>query len=135
MRVLAIVCLGLFGVVALAESDEATVVATDFYESLSSNNFGHAKTLLVNPENLDDDGSTSFDIEEHNLSGASVEGSTATVKTETTNSKGTLSFDTILENKAGDWKMSFNKTMLNMMRAATQERQVEGDVEMSIDSQ
>ena len=89
--------------------------------------------MIVNPDNLPDDGSTSFDINKYIISKSSVKNNIATVKTSTVNNKGTIDFNTVLENKNGKWKIDFNKTILNMARGAVKKNQVDGKVKIKIE--
>jgi len=128
-----IILLSVLSLSCFAGNNNPVVTTENFYESLKTNNIKLARTMIVNPDNLPDDGSTSFDIDKYIISNSSVENNIATVKTSTVNNKGTISFDTILENKNGNWKVNFNKTILNMARGAVKKKQVGGKVEINIE--
>ena len=63
MKTLLALMLSLLSFTVLAENGNPIVEATRFYEALASNNIAVARSLIVNPGNLPNDGSTSFDIE------------------------------------------------------------------------
>ncbi len=118
---------------ALAANNSPIDTATNFYEALKNNDIGVARTFLINPDNLPNDGETSFDINKYYFFKWESKNNTANIKTSTVNKKGTISFSTILKLKNGKWKVDFNKTILNMARSAIKKKQVHGKVEMSIE--
>ena len=128
-----IILLSIFSLSCLAANNNPVVTTEGFYESLKTNNIKLARTMIVNPDNLPDDGSTSFDINKYIISKSSVKNNIATVKTSTVNNKGTIDFNTVLENKNGKWKIDFNKTILNMARGAVKKNQVDGKVKIKIE--
>ena len=117
----------------IAANNSSVITATNFYEALKTNQIGVARTLIIKPENLPDDGSTSFDISKYYFSKSNETKNSSIVETTTVNNKGTLSFNTVLEKVNGNWKIDFNKTILNMARGAVNKKQVGGKVEISID--
>jgi hypothetical protein len=127
------ILLSVFSMSCLAEKNNPADITKNFYESLITNNIKLARTIIVNPDNLPDDGSTSYDINKYIISKSSVKNNIATVKTSTFNNKGTISFNTVLENKNGKWKVDFNKTILNMARGAVKKKQVGGKMEINIE--
>lgn len=133
MKYIAIFSILFISIPALAESNTPIVTATNFYEALKSNNIGVARTLIVNPDNLPNDGTTSFDIKKYYFFKWNAVKNIATVKTSTVNKNGTISFNTILENKNGKWKVNFNKTILNMARGAIKKKQVKAKVKINIE--
>lgn len=128
-----VVFLSVYSLSCFASNNNLAEITKSFYESLKTNNIKVARTLIVNPDNLPDDGSTSFEINRYIVSKVSVEKNIATVITTTVNKKGTLEFKTILINKNGKWKIDFNKTMLNMAFGAVQKKQVGGKLEINME--
>jgi len=118
---------------AFAANSNPLDTAKHFYNALKSNNITATRTLIINPENLPDDDSTSFDITKYNLSKPKETGNVATVETSTVNKKGTISFSTVLKKINGKWKVDYNKTILNMAFGAVKKNQVGGNVKVGID--
>ena len=133
MRVNIIILLIVVSLSCLASSNNPVVTTGSFYESLKTNNIKLARTMLVNPDDLPDDGSTSFNIDKYIISKSSVEKNIATIETSTVNNKGTITFITVLEKINGYWKVDFNKTILNMARGAVKKKQIGGKVELNIE--
>jgi len=134
MKYISILVLTLFVASFVSATENPVVAATNFYAALKANNIGEARKLIVNPDNLPHDGSTSFDVQNYYFFKWKVDNGVATVKTSIANKKGILTFNTILADKNGKWKVDFNKTMSNMMRSAIQKKQVSGNVELEIHS-
>ena len=116
----------------IAADNRSVITATNFYEALKTNQIGVARALIIKQGNLPDDGSTSFDISKYYFSESNESKSSSIIETTTVNKKGTLSFNTVLEKINGNWKVDFNKTILNMARGAVNKKQVGGKVEITI---
>lgn len=109
-------------------------VASKFYDTLMKNNIKAARNLIINKANLEDDGTTSFDIKSYKIINAVINNNKAIITTETTSSMGKISFDTILEENNGVWKVNMPTTMNNMARSAIKKKHVKSKVELSIDN-
>jgi len=133
MKYIVILSLFLISVTSMAANNDPTSTTTNFYKALKTNNISVARTLIVNPDNLPDDGTTSFDIEKYYLLKSNTIKNIATVQTSTVNSKGTLLFNTVLKYIKGKWKVDFNKTIMNMARGAVKKKQVGGKIEINIE--
>ena len=108
-------------------------VASEFYDALMMNNIKAARNLIINKANLEDDGTTSFDVKSYKIIKTVINNNKAIITTETTYSMGKISFDTILEENNGIWKVNMPTTMNNMARGAMKKKHVKGKVELSID--
>lgn len=108
-------------------------VSNKYYDALMKNNIEAARNLIIDKNNLPNDGTTSFDISSYKITNAKIENNKAIIETETTNSMGKITFNTILEKSDDTWKVNMQTSMLNMMRGAIQKKQVDGNVELSID--
>lgn len=107
--------------------------ASEFYDALMSNNIEAARSLIINKDNLKNDGTTSFDIKSYKIVNSVIENNRAIITTETTYSMGNISFDTVLEENNGIWKVDMPITMRNMASGAMKKKHVNGKVELSID--
>lgn len=123
----------LFGCSEKADTTGAVSTARQFYAALQTNKIEVARGLIVDKDNLPNDGSLSFDIEKFELANATVNGSQATLTTKTTNNMGVLTFNTQLEQQNGQWKVNMLATMKNMMHGALEKGQTKGKVELSIE--
>lgn len=101
MKFSVILSLLFFSASTIAENNSSVITATNFYEALKTNQIGVARTLIIKPENLPDDGSTSFDISKYYFYKSNDTKNSSIVETTTVNNKGTLSFNTILDKIIG----------------------------------
>jgi hypothetical protein len=107
-------------------------VASEFYDALMKNNIKAARSLIINESNLEDDGTTSFDVKSYKIINTVINNNKAILTTETTYSMGEISFDTVLEENNGVWKVNMPTTMNNMARSAMKKNHIKGKVELSI---
>jgi hypothetical protein len=108
-------------------------VASDFYDALMKNDIKAARSLIVNKAYLEDDGSTSFDLKRYKIINTVVNNDKAIISTEVMSSMGKISFETVLEENNGVWKVNLPATMSNMARSAMKKKHVKGEVKLTID--
>ncbi len=125
----------LLGCSGKADTTAAVSTARQFYEALKANKIDVARRLVIDKDNLPSDGSLSFNIEKFELTNATVNGSKASLTTKTTNNMGVLTFDTLMKQQNGQWKVNMLATMKNMMHGALEKGQTKGKVELSIEKQ
>jgi len=128
--ILAIVLIGCTQSIDTSAPDS---VANKFYDALMKNNIKSARNLIINMSNLEDDGTTSFDVKSYKIFKTVIVKKKAIITTETTYSMGKISFDTILEENNGIWKVNLPATMNNMARGAMKNNHINGQVELHID--
>jgi len=128
-----ILALFLIGCSQSPDTSAPVSVASEFYDTLMKNDIKSARNLIINKDNLEDDGATSFDVNSYKIIKTAIDNNKAIITTETTYSMGKISFDTILEENNGIWKVNFLTTMNNMARGAMKKKHVKGKVELSID--
>ncbi len=136
MRVLLLILVTtLFGCSEDSSVSEIEIVTKNFYNALMANNIKEARGLILDKENLPDDGSTTFDIQEYSLINPTSSNDTVIIKTSVLTEQGILVYDTHLSKINNEWKVDFLGTIRNMMKGAIAKGHVSGDVKVSIDIQ
>ena len=115
------------------DSSAPVSVASEFYDALMKNNIKAARSLIINESNLEDDGTTSFDVKSYKIINTVINNNKAILTTETAYSMGKISFDTVLEENNGVWKVNMPTTMNNMARSAMKKNHIKGKVGLSIE--
>ena len=129
MRIIGIILL-LISSPLLADNKEQVSVATHFYEALKENNIAKARKHISDKKNLLDDGETSFDLDKYYFLNTITNNNEAIIKTSIINKLGTLTYITVLDKVKKEWKVNFQKTMINMIGIIVGDNQIKNTAQI-----